>query len=157
MDPYSASLIDDSSMWAIIAAFSSVIIIVGLAAYVLNAIFMMKLFAKANVPAWKAWVPFVNSWKFLELGGFAGGWIFINLVPGVGSLAYVVISCIAAYNIGLKLQKEGIWVLLYVVVSIVWMALCGLDKSVWDDNLGQPARGPEVPPRRGGGVYSNLA
>jgi hypothetical protein len=147
MYTYSTQL-DDGSMWAIAAAFSGVIIISGLVCYVLNAIFMMKLFAKANVPAWKAWVPFVNSWKFLELGGFAGGWIFINLVPFAGSIVYLVISCIAAYNIGLKLQKEGAWVVLYIFVSIVWVAICGLDQSTWDDNLGKPARGPEIPPRR---------
>ena len=68
-----------------------VIAVFALAFYVLTAVFYMKLFAKANVPAWKAWVPVVNLWKFLELGGYRGafslasiigtGFIFASTVP----------------------------------------------------------------------------
>jgi hypothetical protein len=118
--------------------------------YVINAIFLMKLFAKANVPAWKAWIPIVNMWKILNLGGYSGAWIFINLVPGVGSVIYFIFACLAAYNIGLKLQKESFWVVIFALVSIIWAAVLGLDNSKWDDSMGRPARGPEVPPSSGG-------
>jgi hypothetical protein len=106
----------------------------------------MKLFAKANVSAWKAWVPFVNTWKLLNLGGYSGAIILFNLIPIVGNIIYFVFACLAAYNIGLKLEKEGVWVVLYVFITIIWTGILGLDNSKWNDSLGRPARGSEVPP-----------
>lgn len=52
-------------------------------AYVLQSIFMMQLFKKAKVARWKAWVPVVNSWTFLQIGGQKGWWIFIGLVAAI--------------------------------------------------------------------------
>ena len=146
---------------AFILAYSAFIAIIGLAFYVVTAIFMMKLFAKANVPAWKAWVPVVNSWKFLELGGYQGALcllVFATIIPCVGSLgtlALLVFMCMAAYQIGLKLGKDGVWVVLYVLVSPVWLGIMGFNQATWNDSLGKPALGLERPPSwpaYGGGV-----
>lgn len=120
--------------------------------YVLMAVFYMKLFAKANVPAWKAWVPFVNTWKFLELGGYSGAWcLFLigGLIPYIGwliSLVTTVFACLSAYQISLKNGKDGAWVVLYIFLPIVWLGIFGLGKSTWNENLGKPALGPERPP-----------
>jgi len=120
--------------------------------YALVAIFYMKLFAKANVPAWKAWVPIVNMWKFLELGGYPGAISLLtlaNLIPCIGSIAYIVclvFMCMAAYQIGLKLGQDGAWVVLYIFVAIVWLGIMAFNKAIWNDSLGKPALGPERPP-----------
>jgi hypothetical protein len=120
-------------------------LILGIVAYCIQAFFLMRLFRKANVEAWKAWVPFVNNWTFLELGGYPGWIIFIAfagvipIVGWMGSIVVLVFCCMAAYQIGLKLQKDGVWVVLYIFVSIVWIAICGLDRSTWDDRLGKPS------------------
>jgi hypothetical protein len=133
-------------------------LIFGIALYCVQAFFMMKLFRKANVEAWKAWVPFVNIWTFLQLGGYPG-WIilfafagFIPLVGWLGSIAVLVFECMAAYQIGLKLRKDSVWVVLYIFVGIVWMAICGLDRSTWDDRLGRSSLIPGTP-TSGGYAY----
>ncbi|HBT94756.1 MAG TPA: hypothetical protein DEB24_00945 [Coriobacteriia bacterium] len=137
---------------AFVAAFGLFGAALGLVYYVIYAFFLMKLFEKANVPAWKAWVPFVNTWKLFELGGFQGALSLLFLaavIPCVGwiaAIAAAVLGYIAAYNIGLKNGKEGVWVVLYIFLPVVWAGILGLGKSTWNDSLGKPALGPERPP-----------
>ncbi|MCL2807794.1 MAG: DUF5684 domain-containing protein [Coriobacteriia bacterium] len=127
-------------------AYSVVSVIIGIGMYILVAFFLMKIFAKANVPAWKAWVPIVNCWKFLELGGYHGALCLLALIPFVGGILAVVFMCMAAYQIGLKLGKEAIWVVLYIFLSIVWMGIMAFSAAQWRDSLGRPALGAERPP-----------
>ncbi|MDR1088049.1 MAG: DUF5684 domain-containing protein [Coriobacteriales bacterium] len=143
---------DSYDDWAIVLGAFLIVIVILIVFYVVCAIFYMKLFAKANVPAWKAWVPVVNSWKFLELGGYPGALCllslagFIPFIGWAGEIVALVFFCLAAYQIGLKLSKDGVWVVLYIFLSIVWLGIVALDRSTWNDSLGKPARGPERPP-----------
>jgi signal peptidase I len=43
-----------------------------------------KLFAKAGVPAWKAYVPFYNTWVMQELAHRPKHWVFWQFIPVVG-------------------------------------------------------------------------
>jgi signal peptidase I len=43
-----------------------------------------KLFAKAGVPAWKAYVPFYNTWIMQELAQRPKHWVFWQFIPVVG-------------------------------------------------------------------------
>jgi len=43
-----------------------------------------KLFAKAGVPAWKAYVPFYNTWIMQELTQRPKHWVFWQFIPVVG-------------------------------------------------------------------------
>jgi len=150
--PYPPYYPDDNITSAIILVIALILFIVWLVIYVVTAIFTMKLFAKANVPAWKAWVPFVNLWKFMELGGYHGATSLLfaaALIPFVGFVTLpigVVIMCLAAYQIGLKLGKGGAWVVLYLFLSLVWLGILAFGSSVWNDSMGKPALGPERPP-----------
>ena len=145
--------------------------------YVLPALFTMRIFKKAGVKPWIAWVPFYNQWKFLQIGGYNGALIFILvgglilyivgfvlMMLGGGSadsyyggmnwalfgtgillifvmlaavIVYTVFQCLAAYQIGKKLGKDGTYVLLYIFFSIIWMGILGFDKSKWDDSKGK--------------------
>ena len=135
------------------------ILLVGLAAavvflivYVVVSFFYMKIFAKAGVPAWKAWVPVVNIWKFFELGGYKGALSFLfvaNIIPFLGQLACmvgIVFMIMAAHQVGLKLGKHGAWVAIFIFLGVIWLAVMAFDKSEWNDSLGKPALGPERPP-----------
>ena len=170
--------------WVFWIIYMLFIIVIG---YVLPAIFMMKLFKKARVKPWAAWVPFYNQWKFLQIGGYHGQLIFI-LVGGIvayiigcvmlaigvsmtssgyyydysnssygydmgnifniigiifmiltvaAMVVYTVFQCMAAYQISKKLNKDGAFVVLYIFFSVIWMGICGLDKSTWDDKKGR--------------------
>lgn len=98
--------------------------------YAVHAFLLGRIFAKAGVPAWKAWVPIYNSWIMLELGGQQGFWAVLALVPVVNIVSAVFVY-IAMYNIGLKLGKEGAFVLLGIFLPLVWYIWLAVDGSTW--------------------------
>lgn len=122
--------------------------IVSLIAYVIGAVLLGMIFKKANVPAWKAWVPVYNNWTFLELGGQRGWLALLSLtiiIPIVGLITLLVLAIyqiIAAYKIGKKFGKEDWFVALYILLPIVWLVWLAVDKSaVW-----QESEAAQVPP-----------
>ena len=122
------------------------------AGYVLYSFFYMKIFEKAGVQGkWRAWVPVYRELVFLKLGDLSP-WLYLYLVgafllgviiPFLGwflllplaGLAYRVVTALAAYRIGQKLQKEGAWVVLYIFVDIVWLGIMAFDKSRWNAQI----------------------
>jgi hypothetical protein len=113
-------------------------LIFAIVAYVVTAIFLSKVFKKAGVEGWKAWVPIYNSWVTLELGE-QPGWLsllvltsWIPLVGFVTAIVFYVFHALAAYKIGLKFGKEGVFVLLAIFLPIVWVIWLAVDKTaVW--------------------------
>jgi len=103
--------------------------------YVVSSIFLSRIFKKAGVEGWKAWVPVYNSWTLLEMGGQKGFWAVLALIPFV-NIVSAVFMYIAMYHIGLKLQKDGAFVLLAIFLPLVWMIWLAVDKSTWQ---GAPA------------------
>lgn len=108
-----------------------VIILFALAVYIFSSIAMMKLFKKAGVEQWIAWVPFYNLWKLLEMGKFNGALVLLTLIPGIGSFIVAVISSVAAYRIGLDFKRSGAFVLLYIFLTPIWLAILGFGKDEW--------------------------
>ena len=106
--------------------------------YIVYAIFLGRIFKKAGVPAWIAWVPIYNNWKMLEIGGQQGFWAILALIPVV-NIVSAVFMYISMYNIGLKLDKEGVFVLLAIFLPIVWLIWLAVDKSVWNESKGAPS------------------
>ena len=45
---------------------------------------LYKLFEKAGIPGWKAFVPFYNTWVMLTLAGRPRHWVFWQFIPVVG-------------------------------------------------------------------------
>lgn len=117
--------------------------------YVVYAYFLGRIFKKAGVESWKAWVPVYNTWVMLELGSQPGFWAILAFIPFV-NIAAAVFMIIAMYHIGLHLGKEGVFVLLAIFLPIVWLIWLAVDKSTWD-NTGvspggsQPAYTPAQP------------
>lgn len=109
-----------------------VLVIFTLAAFALYAYFLMRIFKKAGLEGWMAWVPVYNSWKLLELGKQPGYWAILAFVPLI-NIAAVVFYFIAAYHIGRNLQKDGAFVLLAIFLPIVWFIWLGIDKSTWKE------------------------
>lgn len=123
--------------------FSFVFFIFFVAIYVVMAICLMQIFKKAGVKPWIAWVPFYNNWKMLEIGGQQGFWAVLTILPFV-NIVSAVFMYIAMYNIGLKLGKDGAYVLLAIFLSPIWFILMAIDKSPWNDSAGAPSLAPET-------------
>jgi hypothetical protein len=121
-----------ASAFAIIAIFWGLIAIVTIISYVVAAISLMKIFTKAGVPSWIAWVPFYNNWKMLEIGGQRGFWAVLAIIPIV-NIASAVFVYIAMYHIGLKLGKSGSFLVLGIFLPVVWMLWLAFDKSTWNE------------------------
>ncbi len=100
--------------------------------YVVVALSLMKIFKKAGVPGWAAWVPFYNNWKLLEIGGQQGFWAVLAIIPIV-NIASAVFMYIAMYHIGKKLGKGGEFVLWAIFIPLVWFIWLAVDKSKWHD------------------------
>ena len=123
--------------------FGLVFFVFFVALYVVMALCLMQIFKKAGVKQWIAWVPIYNNWKLLEIGGQQGFWAILALIPFV-NIVSAVFMYISMYNIGLKLGKDGAYVLLAIFLSPVWFILMAIDKSPWNDAAGAPSLAPET-------------
>lgn len=103
--------------------------------YAIVSILLGRIFKKAGQQQWKAWVPVYNQWTMLQLGGKPGWWALVMLIPIV-QIVGIVMLYISMYNIGLKLQKSGAFVLWAIFFPLVWYVWLAVDKSVWDDKAG---------------------
>lgn len=120
--------------------------IIGIVSYVLSSWFFMKIFDKAGVQGrWRAWVPVYNFMVFSKLGDLSP-WLvliafgasvvlnFLNLGT-IGVLLMLAVGAMAAYRVGLKLQKQPAWTVLFVFLSVIWLGINAFDKSRWNDSL----------------------
>lgn len=108
-----------------------------IAAYVFIAVCTGKIFKKAGVPFWQAWVPFLNGWRMLELGGQQGFWAVLAIIPVV-NIVSIIFMFIAMYHIGKKLDKGDAFILLAILLPIVWYPWLAFDHSTWDESKGAP-------------------
>ena len=139
----SVSSTDAAAAAAIFVAFLGFMLIIVAITYVITAFFMSKMFNKAGIPGWAAWVPVYNSWKLLEMGGQQGFWAILAIVPVV-NIVSMIFMYIAMYQIGLKFGKEGVFVLLAIFLPIVWVIWLAVDKTaVWQ---GAPTQAAATPP-----------
>ena len=61
-----------------------VLIIISLLLVILPAPGLYKMFQKAGIPAWKAWVPFLNTWEMVKVEGLRKHWFFWQFIPVAG-------------------------------------------------------------------------
>lgn len=147
---YSPSYIAESFYYilgGVIAVFAFFAVVL----YVVSSIAYMKIFEKAGIDKWKAWVPYYRDWIFLELGGYNGALSLISLagsVPYVGLFAWIAcfaIFCLAANEISKKLGKENSFMLYPLgvvtlgITTLIWYFSVASGDTVWNDSLGKPS------------------
>lgn len=120
----------DEQTAAILGGLILFIIVFTIVAYIVTAWLLGRIFKKAGVKQWIAWVPIYNGWKMLELGNQQGFWAALAIIPYVNFIS-AIFTYIAMYHIGKKLGKEDWFVVLAIFVPIVWMAWLAFDSSKW--------------------------
>lgn len=139
MDSYS----DPSLSYATLAGIYFGLFLFAVVIYAVTAFFMMKIFDKAGVQGkWRAWIPVYNQMVFLKLADMSP-WLILflmaaSIIPIVGyltGLASIVLMVMAAWRVGLKLQKSAGWAVLYFFLSLVWLGINAFDKSRWNPNI----------------------
>ena len=69
-------------------------IVGGLIGYVIMCVGLMKMFEKAGVTGWYAFVPILNSYWVTKIAT-GNGWLFLlALIPCVGSLIYCILLAV---------------------------------------------------------------
>lgn len=138
---------DGGAALAAAAIFGFVLFLLAVGFYVLSAFFLMKIFDKAGVQGrWRAWVPVYNFMVFAKLGDLnpwlvliaAGAAAVLGWIPVIGQIVLLLpllVTLAAAWRVGLKLQKEVPWLILYFFLSIVWLAINAFDQSRWNMNV----------------------
>jgi hypothetical protein len=98
--------------------------------YAICSFLLGRIFKKAGIPQWIAWVPVYNVWKILELGGQQGFWALLGLLPFVGIISLIYVY-IAMYYIGRRFGKEDWFVVLAIIVPVLWLGWLAFDDSKW--------------------------
>lgn len=128
---------------AFMAAFGFIFLIIFVITYVISSLLLSFVFKKAGEDMWKAWVPFYNTWILFEIGGYQGwaglavslGASILSAVPFIGwivSIAALVVSIFVSLNIQKAFNKPPVFILLYIFVPVVWLAIIGFDSSQYD-------------------------
>lgn len=138
---HSHSSVDTAVTVSVFAAFFLFL----LALYAVFSYMLARIFKKAGVDGWKAWVPVYSTWVTLELGDQKGWWAILMLLPIINIVASVFLY-LAMYTIGLRLGKEGYFVLLAIFLPIAWYAVLAFDQSTWKKPTTTPAYVPPTPP-----------
>lgn len=141
---YSSTDMDPAAGAAVMATVFMVGVVIALVMYAIAAFLLSRIFKKAGVEGWKAWVPVYNNWVTLEIGGQAGWWSVLAFVPVVNIVSAVFLY-IAMYNIGLKLGKSGVFVLWAIFIPLVWYIWLAFDGSRWNPSAGAPSRAAATP------------
>lgn len=104
------------------AAFLVFIFIVGIAVYIVTAIFLTKVLKRAGHPnPVAAWVPLWNFATMLELAGIAKPWVWVGINGGLAVLASLLGRSTNGAVSGLG-QVLTIAQLVLIVMLTVWMA-----------------------------------
>lgn len=141
---------DESGAYAFLALMAGLFVFLVIAAivgYVLQSWFTMKVFEKAGVEGkWRAWVPVYGSMVFAKLGDVNpwlipitwGATFVLSMIPGVGtifsflgSIAMAAVGIMIALRVQAKLGKDGVWIVLAIFFSLIWLGILAFDSSKW--------------------------
>lgn len=124
-------------------------LVISAIAYVITSFLLSRIFKKAGIETWKAWVPIYNNWLILELGGQKGYWAVLALIPFV-NIVSAVFMIIAMYHISVNFGKDGAFVLLAIFLPLVWFIWLAFDDSTWKGARVEtaPANNPTSTPKQ---------
>lgn len=136
-----------AALAAILLILIPIILILSLIGYVISAFFLMRIFDKAGVQGrWRAWVPVYNVMVLGKLGDVSP-WVvlgavlassILSQVPVLGwllSLVAIAVSVMFGWRVGLKLQRDWYWLLLWIIPGVgtlIWLGILAFDSSRWN-------------------------
>lgn len=115
------------------------------AAYVFSSFVLMKIFKKAGLEGWKAWVPFYNQWTLFELGGYHGGLSLIGFATAIPLLGFIagIVQLIYYFSAMTEIHKKigksntVLWNLFNFFMFPVWGVVILAQDFNWNDSLGK--------------------
>jgi len=120
----------DTAVVAALIGFFFFLLIFALFSYAITSWLLGRIFRKAGVEQWMAWIPIYNTWKLLELGGQQGFWAVLSLIPFANLISMIFIY-IAMHNVGKKFGKDDWFILVGIFIPLVWLIWLAYDSSTW--------------------------
>lgn len=103
--------------------------VVGLILYVITAIALWKVFAKAGEPGWLAIIPIVNIFVLVKIAGFSMWLGLLYLIPIVN----IVMHIIVALRVGKGFGKDAVFsVFLLWLFSLIGYLILGFGSATYD-------------------------
>ena len=144
-----------AAVFALTGVFLLVAIIFAVVLYVYSAITLSKIFKKAGIQSWIAWVPYYNTWKVFEMGNMHPALSLLTyaaVIPFIGTIVAIagwVLYIIVANNIGKGFGKKGPFTLLFVFLPVIWLGILAFGKDKWSGKMykkATPAPAAPTPP-----------
>ena len=125
--------------------FLIILAIIGLAIAIIVMISNWKIFKKAGLAGWEAFVPFYNTWCLVKISGLEW-WFFLIIIFPIITLKFpimglvsVAASFFAHYNLSIKFEKEPIgFALGLTFLPFVFYPILGFGKSTYKDKEVSP-------------------
>jgi hypothetical protein len=131
IDPNPQLPMDDAELLGLVLGIYAVVFTIALVFaaihYVVLAIGLSAVFRKAGVEPWKAWVPFYNTFVWLQLGGQSGHWLWLSFVGG--SIVTSVFLYIGMFRTGIAFGKSTGFLVLGIFLPFVWALILGFGKD----------------------------
>jgi small-conductance mechanosensitive channel len=128
--PGTGETLSNEAMAGVLMIMLVITVVAATIVYLIMALSLTRIFKKAGVQSWKAWVPVYNVWIILELGGQKGYWAALTIIPVI-NIAAAIFILIAMHHIGRQLGKEDTFVLIAIFFPLVWYIWLAVDKSTW--------------------------
>ena len=92
-----------------------------LVVYVVKAWLLGRVFKKAGVGRWKAWVPFVNEFCYFKIGGRSGFNIFLGIISSI--LALIGYSFVLAFSHNTEFNSMPVAGIVFVTLAAVCLVV----------------------------------
>ena len=106
-----------------------------------------KVFQKSGRPGWASIIPIYNSWIMLEMGGQAGWWALLALIPFVGIISAIFVI-MAEIEIARRFGKGNGFAALLVFLPFIGWPILAFGKAQYTDPSMSAPQGSAVPPQQ---------
>ena len=143
-DSYTSDAQAAATVALILLAFTAFVAAIVVLNYLLTAIPLAGLFRKTGVEPWKAWVPVLNTYTWLRLGGQNGNWAWASFVP-YGGLVTSVFLYIGMFRTGRAFGKGAGFLILGIFLPWVWLIVLAFGRADYrPDTLAAEGYGPPL-------------
>jgi len=127
-DSYTSDAQAAATVGLVLLAFVAFVVAVVIVNYLLTAVPLAALFRKTGVEPWRAWVPVLNTYTWLRLGGQNGNWAWASFVP-YGSVVTSVFLYVGMHRTGRAFGKGTGFLVLGIVLPWVWLFVLGFGRA----------------------------
>jgi len=128
-----ATAIDNSAaaggILGALLGFLAIFLVIALAIAVFMIIAQWKIFTKGGKPGWAAIIPIYREYVLFEMVGLKGWYVFLGLIPFVGSIILLVFSIMANINLAKCFGKDGGYAVGLILLPVIFYPILAFGKA----------------------------